>query len=50
MQMAGQALDEGRKSPRRAGADLAGGPWSLRGNQLTRTEEQQQTREALCRQ
>lgn len=50
MQIAGQALDEVRKSLRRAGADLAGGLWSLRGNQWTRTEEQQQTREALCRQ
>jgi transposase len=30
--------------------DLAGGLWSLRGNQWTRTEEQQKTREALCRQ
>ena len=46
MQMAGQALGEVRKSLRR----LAGGLWSLRGNQWTRTEEQQQTREALCRQ
>lgn len=50
MQMAGQALDEVRKSLRRAGVDLAGGLWSLRGNQWTRTEGQQQTREALCRQ
>jgi transposase len=50
MQMAGQALDEVRKSLRRAGADLAGGLWSLRGNVWTRTEEQQQTREALCQQ
>jgi transposase len=50
MQMAGQALDEVRKSLRRVGADLAGGLWSLRGNQWTRTEEQLQTREALCRQ
>lgn len=50
MQMAGQALDEVRKSLRRAGADLAAGLWSLRGNQWTRTEEQLQTREALCRQ
>ena len=45
MQMAGQALGEVRKSLRR----VAGGLWSLRGNQWTRTEEQQQTREALCR-
>jgi transposase len=50
MQMAGQALDEVRKSLRRAGADLAGGLWALRGNAWTRSEEQQQMREALCRQ
>jgi len=49
MQMAGEALlDEVRKSLRRAGVELAGGLWALRGNVWTRTEQQQQTCQALC--
>jgi transposase len=50
MQMAGQALDQVRKDLRRAGADLAGGLWALRGNAWTRTEEQLAQRQALCQQ
>jgi transposase len=34
MQMAGKALDDVRKELRREGAEIAGGLWALRGNQL----------------
>ncbi len=50
MQMAGKALDEVRKELRRAGAELAGDLWSIRGNAWTRSAEQQARRQALCRQ
>ena len=48
MQLAGKALDEVRKTLRKAGADLHGGLWALRGNAWTRTEEQQELRRHLC--
>ena len=50
MQMAGHALDQVRKELRRAGAELAGGLWALRGNAWTRSEEQLALRQQLCRQ
>lgn len=50
MQMAGKALDEVRKTLRREGADLQNGLWALRGNQWTRTQEQQVLRRELCQQ
>jgi len=50
MQMAGNALDEVRKALRREGADLQNGLWALRGNQWTRTQEQQVLRRELCQQ
>jgi transposase len=50
MQMAGKAVDEVRKELRREGADMRDGLWALRGNQWTRTEEQQQLRQELCHQ
>lgn len=50
MQMAGKALDEVRQGLRRAGADLAGGLWALRGNAWTRTAEQTALRHQLCTQ
>jgi len=49
MQMVGNALDDVRKSLHRAGADLQGGLWALRGNAWTRNEQQLATRQALCR-
>jgi transposase len=49
MQMAGKALEEVRKTLRRQGADLRGGLWALRGNQWTRTEQQQDLRRQLCK-
>jgi len=49
MQMVGNALDDVRKSLHRAGADLQGGLWALRGNAWTRSEQQLATRQALCR-
>ena len=48
MQMAGQALDKVRKELARAGADLKGSLWALRGNEWTRSQEQCQQRSALC--
>jgi len=48
MQLAGKALDEVRKALRRAGADLKGGLWALRGNEWTRSAEQQELRRQLC--
>jgi transposase len=50
MQMAGNALDEVRKELRRAGADLQGGLWALRGNEWTRSDEQLARRRELCAQ
>ena len=48
MQMAGQAVDKVRKELARAGADLQGSLWALRGNEWTRSQEQCQQRSALC--
>ena len=48
MQMAGQAADQIRKELARAGADLTGALWALRGNEWTRSQEQCQQRSALC--
>ena len=48
MQMAGQALDQVRKELARAGADLKGALWALRGNEWTRSQEQREQRSALC--
>lgn len=48
MQMAGQAADQVRKELARAGADLTGALWALRGNEWTRSQEQCQQRSALC--
>jgi len=48
MKLAGEALDQVRKSLRQQGADLFGGLWALRGNQWTRSEQQKQTRRQLC--
>ena len=48
MQMAGQAADQVRKELARAGADLKGALWALRGNEWTRSHEQRQQRSALC--
>ena len=48
MQLAGKALDEVRKTLRKAGADLQGGLWALRGNVWTRTAQQQELRSHLC--
>ena len=48
MQMAGQALDEVRKTLRREGADLEGGLWALRGNDSTRSDGQRERRQQLC--
>ena len=47
MQMAGKALDEVRKELLRAGADLKGSLWSIRGNEWTRSSTQQQQRRLL---
>ena len=49
MKLAGEALDAVRKDLRRAGADLYGGLWALRGNSWTRTEEQLDVRHQLCK-
>jgi len=40
MKLAGEALDKVRKALARAGADLKGGIWAIRGNEWTRTEQQ----------
>ena len=48
MQMAGQATDQVRKELARAGADLKGSLWALRGNEWTRSQEQRQQRSVLC--
>jgi transposase len=47
MQMAGQVVDRVRKELARAGADLKGALWALRGNDWTRSREQRQQRSAL---
>ena len=46
--MAGQALDEVRQELRRAGAELTGALWALRGNEWTRSEEELARRRTLC--
>jgi len=46
MKLAGEALDQVRKSLRAA---TAGGLWALRGNVWTRSAEQQALREQLCK-
>ena len=48
MQMAGQALDKVRKELARAGADLKGALWALRGNEWTRSRVVTLRRSALC--
>jgi transposase len=48
MKLAGEALDQVRKSLRAQGAELAGGLWALRGNAWTRSAEQQTRRAQLC--
>jgi transposase len=48
MVMAGEAVDEVRRSLRRQGAVLKGALWTLRGNLWNLDAEQQQTRERLC--
>ena len=48
MQMAGQATDQVRRELARAGAELKGSLWALRGNEWTRSQEQRQQRSALC--
>jgi transposase len=50
MQMVGKALDDVRKSLRKAGADMQNSLWALRGNVWTRSQEQLMTRQALCKQ
>jgi transposase len=47
-QMAGQVVDRVRRELARAGADLKGALWALRGNEWTRSREQRQQRSALC--
>jgi transposase len=48
MQLAGQALDAVRKELRRAGAELSGALWAIRGNEWTRSAEELARRRALC--
>jgi transposase len=49
MQMAGKAVDEVRAALCRAGADLRGGLWALRGNAANRSAQQVDTRARLIR-
>ena len=49
MQMAGKALDDVRKELRRAGAELSGALWALRGNEWTRSAEHTALRAKLCK-
>jgi transposase len=49
MKLAGEALDEVRKSLRKQGADMLGALWALRGNAWSRSQEQQLRREQLCK-
>jgi transposase len=48
MKLAGEALDQVRKSLREQGAEMLGGLWALRGNVWTRSAEQQDLRQRLC--
>lgn len=50
MQLAGQAVDEVRKELVRAGADLKGCLWALRGNEWNLKDTQQQSRARLSSQ
>jgi transposase len=49
MVMAGEAVDEVRRSLQRQGADLKGGMWALRGNEWNLTQEQRERRGELAR-
>ena len=49
MKLAGEALDEVRKSLRKQGADMLGALWALRGNAWSRSQEQQLRRKQLCK-
>ena len=49
MVMAGEAVDEVRRSLQRQGADLKGGMWALRGNECNLSAEQKQRRSELAR-
>lgn len=48
MVMAGEAVDEIRRQMQRAGADLKGSLWALRGNEWNLKPEQQELRQNLC--
>jgi transposase len=48
MKLAGEALDQVRKTLRSQGFNLFGGLWALRGNDWTRTDQQQELRRQLC--
>jgi transposase len=48
MKLAGDAVDEVRKELRRAGHDMSGALWALRGNAERLKEEQRELRERLC--
>ena len=48
MKLAGEALEQVRKSLRQQGAQMLGGLWALRGNVWTRSPEQQLLRQQLC--
>jgi transposase len=48
MKLAGEALDQVRKNLRSQGLNLFGGLWALRGNDWTRTVQQQELRRQLC--
>lgn len=50
MVLAGVALDKVRRELARAGADLKGSLWALRGNEWTRSQNQLEIRKALCAQ
>ena len=49
MKLAGEALDEVRKTLRRDGAEMTGALWALRGNEWTRSDAQQNLRRELCK-
>lgn len=49
MKLAGEAVDDVRKTLRREGANLFGGLWATRGHQWTRSEAPQELRSALSR-
>lgn len=50
MVLAGVALDKIRRAVTRDGADLKGALWALRGNEWTRSPDQQALRRGLCAQ